>query len=178
MAVPVAAPVDLMAFANTPGTTVTRTIEGTATVTTLTRGGVNIRQEKVGNHVTSFGRDNSGYGAIMCSWMTMVTIKATLASCYPGQHGALAEQVEATIDELNDFIVANSLTPVTKAQMVAQTKAMFEQTRIASGNPSCGPSPFAMMVDQMARKLAESPGSVGKLLELGPPRPPVENPCM
>ncbi|MBX9926130.1 MAG: hypothetical protein K2Y05_07210 [Hyphomicrobiaceae bacterium] len=171
------ADVDLMRFANVPGTTVTRSVEGNTTITTLTRGGVLVTQENAGGKVAITGKDHSGYGAIMCLWMTMVTVKATLASCFPGQYDALRRHVDATIDELNDFIVANSLTPVTKAEMVAKTTALFEQTRVAPGNPSCRQSPFAMMIAQMARQVEASSGGPVKLLDLGPPRPPVWNPC-
>src|SRR5271167_419646 len=107
---------DLAALAKQSGTEVIRRSDGGKDVVEIRRGGVVITQER---GVTIAAVDHSGHGAVLCAWRIYVDTLVALDVCQPGAHGELRQDLVEATDAIADFIVANSLTPVKKAELAA-----------------------------------------------------------
>jgi len=132
-------------------------------------GGVSMSQ--IGNNV-SIGVDHSGHGAVMCAWGVYVDVRSKLEKCSssPGDE-EFKEKLDNAIDKINNFIVANSLSKITKSELEDQIKKNTEHL------------PYGCMgyPDSITNKLRSMPvekfkSSLDDLLSV--PRPPVMEPCL
>ena len=168
--------IDADALAKRPDTEVVRRTEGDRQIVEIRRGGVVITEE---NGVVKSALDNSGHGAVLCAWKVSVDILAALDVCVPGQHPALRQDMADAVAKIADFIVANSLTPVSKSELeryVAQRHAETERQRDASGK-ACSPE----FLDDSLPKLEAIPSAQRRAETanlLAVPRPPVMEPCL
>src|SRR5262245_30157593 len=127
----VAQPIDFEALAKQPGTEVIKRTENGRDVVEIRRGGVTVTLRD-GEQV---GFDNSGYGAIWCTWEISVGATSAADICFPGEFTELSTVLSAQIEALNDFIIANSLTPVTKDDL--QARLDDRSRRIRPGSNAC-----------------------------------------
>jgi len=173
-----AQPLDLDAIAKQPGTEV---IEGRAKdgakIVTIKRAGVEITIQ--GDTETSV--DTSGK-AVLCYWNLAVVAKIAADLCYPGEFPQLSKTLGEEIDAMNIFISANSLRPVTKAQLEKRIQERMEKA--AAGIKTAGVPPAQNKVCQHQREEDLIPLNAGleKYREefkqvLVVPRPPAFNPC-
>jgi hypothetical protein len=158
-----------------PGTQATRNKAGE--IIELVRGGVSVGQ--------MVSIDNSGHGAVLCAWEILIETRNELDSCGPGHRADLRNALDQEIDDINRFIVLNSLDPVTLEQVKAGIASLTELYRQQL-------EPFS---PDMIKKECMPGGKLGQFLSaydgitvpeqrkaiedlLSVPRPPVMNPCL
>ncbi len=158
-----------------PGTQATRNKAGE--IIELLRGGVSVGQ--------MVSIDNSGHGAVLCGWEMLIELRNELDTCGPGQRADLRNALDQEIDDINRFIVSNSLDPVTLEQVKAGVASLTESYRqqLNSFSP------------EMIKKECMPGGKLSQLLSaydgitvpeqrkviedlLSVPRPPVLAPCL
>lgn len=171
---PVAAqPLDLDAIAKQPGTEVTKRGDRIE----IKRGGVTVMIDKDGET----GVDSSG-SAVLCAWNIAIVAKISADLCYPDEFPQLSTMLGQFIDAANTFIAANSLRPVTKAQL--EKNIVERMAKAAAGIQAAGVPPAQNRVCQRQREDDLLP--LNQELEkyrrefqdsLKVPRPPVQNPC-
>ncbi len=152
----------------------------TATQPSSTSGETNgVEYLKSGNMVAGF--DRSGHGAVLCSWQINYSIMLGLKICDPDRHRQLQDDLAKSEDAINDFIVQNSPTPVTKEQLekrISDAESKFRaELQKAGGADKCtlgDMGPMVMSMEQVSSR-ARLKG-VADLLSV--PRPPVMNPCL
>lgn len=168
-----AQPLDLDAIAKQPGTQVIRrgdTVE-------IKRGTVTVTVDKNGE--TSI--DSSGK-AVLCYWNLAITTKMAADLCYPGEFPQLSKMLGEEIEAMNAFIAANSLRPVTRAQLEKNIQERMDKA--AAGIKKAGVAPAQNKVCQRQREEDLIPLNAGleKYREefkqvVAVPRPPAFNPC-
>lgn len=169
-----AQPLDLDAIAKQPGTEVIRNGDKVE----IRRAGVTVQIDKDGE--TSI--DHSGK-AVLCYWNMAIIAKMSADLCYPGEFTELSKEMGERIAAMNDFIVANSLRPVTKAELEKKIAERF--AKAAAGIKAAGVPPAENKVCQRQREEDLIPLNAGlaKYREefkevTAVPRPPAFNPCM
>lgn len=141
--------------------------------------GVSFYLTRNGGKITSVERDNTGLGAVMCTWALYVELRALFDACSP----AVGEQVKAEFDRelsrIKTFIVENSITPVTAEQLEGQI-ASFKRRAIENA-PKMSDEQRQMCKHFAAHEMTEeereqSYSQITRLLSKK--RPPVMNPCL
>ncbi len=112
--------------------------------------------------------DHSGHGGVLCGWMLYSELKNYADNCKTDIDRTHAEELNRAVERVDAFIVANSLAPVTRAEVEAlrnqipadcetpELKTMFD------GYKSGPPEKLNQMVDGL----------------LSVPRPAVMEPCL
>jgi hypothetical protein len=141
--------------------------------------GVSFILKRQGDEITSLELDTSGHGAVRCAWAIYVAVRAHIAACSPGEDPKLEADLDHALDQINDFIVENSLVPITKSEL----KDALEQRTREAKSLLLGQSPTdqrkgceAEGISSLARSLKSTPrdvwvSSVTELLSVK--RPPV-----
>jgi len=124
------------ALAQRPDTKVTDgvNLQGEETRRIELSSGVVFSLTRHGDKITSFESDISGHGAVRCAWEIYVTVRAHVQACSSGEDPDLEAELDCAIDQINDFIVENSLVPITKPQLmeaVEQRKLEVKKAMIA-----------------------------------------------
>lgn len=168
-----AQPLDLEAIARQPGTEVVKRIENGAEVVEIRRGGVTV-EIRDGQQL---GIDTSNHGAVLCFWEIMVGTKAAADVCFPQEFTELSELLGDAIAAYDTFIVANSLTPVTKADLKA--RAEERASRLKAGSPAClnARRYFLETYAEQMKTKSRTEMMQSFTASLSVPRPPVMNPC-
>jgi hypothetical protein len=167
--------VNLDAIAAQPGAQTKTTMSNDGSEVTEVRlpNGVVFHQERRNGKTLTFGNDVSGHGAVLCSWEIYVGVAAALEICPEFRNEPLKADLANAIDRINDFIVANSLFPISKAEL--ETRAA---SRTGDASQLCRPDgPAAAMLKSFGSLSHDKlMSSVADLLSV--PRPPVMNPCL
>lgn len=167
--------VSLDAIAARPGaqTTTTMSNDGSEVTEVKLPNGVVFHQERRNGRTQTFGNDVSGHGAVLCSWQIYVGVAAALEICPEFRNEPLKADLANAIDRINDFIVANSLSPISKAELEKRATS-----RRVDASQLCRPDgPAAAMLKSFGSVSHDKlMGSVDDLLSV--PRPPVMNPCL
>jgi len=166
--------VNLDAIAAQPGaqTTTTKNNDGSEVTEVKLPNGVVFRQERRNGKTLTFGNDVSGHGAVLCRWEIYVAMAAALEICPEFRNEPLKADLTNAIDRINDFIVANSLFPVSKADLEKRAASRREDaSRLCRSDGLAGMIKSAGLVSH--DKLMSS---VADLLSV--PRPPVMSPCL
>lgn len=124
------------------------------------------------------GFDSSPHGAVLCAWEIVVGMKTVADVCFPGEFSEASTVLGEVIEAYDDFIVANSLTPVTKAEL----QARFEERRLRAQPSSgiCRTVRRAFLEPLAAELKSKSRAEVKAAYSqtIAAPRPPVMNPCL
>ena len=166
--------IDLDEFAKQPGVEVTTRMIGDKKVTSYRKAGVVF--EKWPDYVVSI--DQTEFGAVMCTWSFYVDFMLSADACFPDSRVELKAHLAYAVNAMNDFIVANSLDPVKKADLedyiAKRRRENFSHTpsRLI-GTPQCHLSALLMGFEKTTPE--EWRAAIDKLLSV--PRPPVMNPC-
>ncbi len=146
---------------------------------------VSIHETRHGDKVESTAQDISGHGAVMCVWGIYTALRSVLDVCpTKTEDGELKEALDDAINRMNDFIVANSNTGVTKKALQdrinKQTVDTKEKLRSLSNDEhmkKCARGDTAQMLDSLRHS---EPNNIKKSIDdlLSVPRPPVINPCL
>ena len=166
--------VTLDAIAAQPGaqTTTTKNNDGSEVTEVRLPGGVVFHQERRNGKTLTSGHDLSGHGAVLCTWSIYVAMAAALELCPELRNEPLKADLANAIDRINDFIVANSLSPVTKAELERRAASATEDT-----SQLCRSDGVAQMIKSAGSASHDKlMSSVADLLSV--PRPPVMNPCL
>jgi hypothetical protein len=165
---------DLEAIAKQPGTEVIRRSEDGSKVLEVRRGTVTW-ELKDG---TIVGFDSSPHGAVLCAWEIIVGMKTVMDVCFPGEFPEASSLLGEEIEALDDFIVANSVTPMTKADLRARFDERLRDVKPGSGTCRAVRQGF---IEPLAALLQSTPrAEVRRKFDqtLAVPRPPVMNPCL
>jgi hypothetical protein len=166
--------VNLDAIAAQPGAQSTTTMDkdgGEVREVKLPNGVVFHQERRNGETLTS-GEDLSGHGAVLCSWNIYVGLAAALEVCPEFRNKPLKADLANAIDRINDFIVANSLSPVSKAELKKRAAYMRDDvSRICRSDDMVGMIKSFELVSH-----DKFMSSVADLLSV--PRPAVMNPCL
>ena len=164
-----------------------KTRNGTEIREFLTKGGVQILQERKDGKVSTSTLDMQ-HGPVLCFWEIAVSVRAALDTCEETKRPKLAARLDTAIGKLNRFIAANALEKATEEQMQAimtQRMLSFRQSQSApeTGRVSCaksGPKAltfFNAYLNDLAKKSDEDyQAGIDKLLSV--PRLPAMNPCL
>ncbi|KAF0100555.1 MAG: hypothetical protein FD144_3133 [Rhodospirillaceae bacterium] len=166
-------PPDLEAIGRQPGTEIIRqgdTVE-------IRRGGVTVIVDKNGGEL---GIDRSR-PAVLCYWSIAVAVKISADLCYPGEFAELSRTLGEQIAAMNDFIVVNSLRPVTKDSLEKSIADRFTET--AARMKAVGVPPAQYCQREREAFLVPWNADLSKFRQsfqgvLAVPRPPASNPCL
>jgi hypothetical protein len=92
--------------------------------------GVEFQLDRHGDQFTSVGLDKSGKGAVLCLWEIYIATKIYLETCTSTRGPELEADIDRAIDQINNFIVENSLQPTSKADVAA---AIEQRQKIFNG---------------------------------------------
>jgi hypothetical protein len=155
-----------------PGAQTTTTVNKDGSKETVARfpNGVAFHQGRRNGEMWIVGTDHSGHGAVLCSWEIYVTLAAALEICPQYRNESLKANLASAVDRINDFIVGNSMFPVSKAELEKRA-ASKREVRLCQSRTVAG----------MLKSLQSVPdeklmSGIADLLSV--PRPPVMNPCL
>jgi hypothetical protein len=118
-----------------------------------------------------FAKIDNERGAVLCSWLIVIDLKATSETCHQGRNQPLDDALQKSLDDITSFVVANSSR---KAEEFKASTSL--QLSLAKAEAICTGDATEFY------KNFTSSGEKGihewtsKLLEI--PRPPVMNPCL
>lgn len=145
--------------------------------------GVAISQERIGDRVNTLTIDQSGHGAVMCSWKVYAAVLMWAELCQP-EEKEWQGHLSTALERINAFIVANNLTPITKQEMEARLAKELSPVRDGRNampaqavEKACRNNRDAgkMFGDLKRNGYGRLQAEVDKLLSV--PRPPALNPC-
>jgi len=132
-----------------------------------------------------FGVDNSGHGAVLCAWEEYLGVKKMTQLCASTGDKAFNARINKAIERINDFIVANSLSPITKGDLEQQAEALLGQVypsprgaaQKEAVHKECTTGDFIHII---ATYKSISPEDFNHHVDdlLSVPRPPVTAPCL
>jgi hypothetical protein len=116
--------------------------------------------------------------AVLCVWNEYTKLHIGADYCFPDSEREMREDFSDAVERFKDFIVANSLGPVSRSDLdayVERRRADFlaHAPRTESGAPRCPKTD--MFTDYQADGRAKRRAEVARILAT--PRPPVMNPC-
>lgn len=133
--------------------------------------GIRVIETRNNGKVTSSATDDSGYGAVLCNWDIFVHLHNYLDMCFPKKYIRHKARMSKAIDKINDFIIANSMEPVTKEMLTTAAK------KRGRNKMDCK----SKSLENIAQRFLELPedeffSGVEELLSV--PRPPLYDPCL
>ena len=146
--------------------------------------GVSYNLQRNGDHITSYGADTSGHGAVQCSWEIYAVVRSYVEACSPGEDPKFEARLDDALDRVNDFIVENSLVPITKSQL---QDSIERRKRMAQGavrgqsdddhRKKCEADSARPLVSEM-KSVSHDAWATSLNTLLSVKRPPVMNPCL
>jgi hypothetical protein len=146
--------------------------------------GVSFRLHRHGDKVTSVGNDHTGKGAVQCMWGIYISIRSYLKVCSGATDDALVTGLDTAIERINEFIIENSLIPVTRADL--EGAILLQEQRGAReliGVPKeeiqrkCMAAQSSPAHSKLRSYIKDDlDGKINNLLSVK--RPPVMNPCL
>jgi hypothetical protein len=117
--------------------------------------------------------------AVLCAWKEYVNLHVGADYCFPDSERELREDAADAVEQFKNFIVANSLAPVSRGDLDAfvekrRAELMSHAPKTPVGAPRCPRLDF--FVDWQADGRDKRRADVAKILAV--PRPPVLNPCL
>jgi hypothetical protein len=141
--------------------------------------GVTYFLERHGDQISVLDGDVSGHGPVQCYWEIYVAMRVHAALCSPGEDPKLEADLDLALDRINDFIVENSLVPITKPQLM---DAILKRKQRALGQSQadrrkqCDAEDAGGFTGFVKGTMADRDKWINDLLSVK--RPPVMNPCM
>lgn len=165
--------IDLEALAKRPGFTITKKVVKGEEIVEIRKASVVIQKTRDG----MLGTDDDT--AVMCMWEIYVDLKLASDFCFPDSERELKEDMADAVEHLKDFIVANNLTPVTRAQLdtIVQNRWKDKFAKMPSSLAGTQRCPMRdWLEDFKADGREKRRADVAKALAVS--RPPVMNPCL
>ncbi|MEA1652060.1 hypothetical protein UAJ10_23980 [Nitrospirillum sp. BR 11164] len=128
--------------------------------------------------------DRSGHGAVMCLRELYIGLREGLDLCRQDGDDALRRFMDEGLDQIDDFVVANSLTPITKDALRATEETRLKKQRDdaalrgqeAQAKICAGGDAQRMLGGLRSASLDKLRAELAAALSV--PRPPVFNPCL
>ncbi|WP_145750376.1 hypothetical protein [Nitrospirillum amazonense] len=148
-------------------------------------GGVVARQWRDGSgKPQTVMEDRSGHGAVLCLREIYVALREGLDTCRQDGDEALRRFMDEGLQQIDDFVVANSLTPVTKDALKAAEEARLKKQRDgaalrgleAQAKICAGGDAQRMLGGLRSASLDKLRAELAAALSV--PRPPVFSPCL
>ncbi len=146
--------------------TISKDSTGNEVKTAKFKGGVEIDSAGI-------SMDTSGHGAVICSWGMLIAYEAKLKTCAPDRAAASIKNIQKAIGKTNEFIVKNSILPISKEEIDVATKAK-EEMYASKGKALCTKEEIEILDKSFSKD--DFNIQIDKMLSV--PRPPVINPCM
>ncbi|MBB6251481.1 hypothetical protein [Nitrospirillum iridis] len=147
-------------------------------------GGVVAQQVRRGGKVQTLVEDRSGHGAVLCLRMIYLGLREGLDVCRQEGDGPARAFMDEALDQLDDFVVANSLRPVTKdslkmdeAQRLKKVQAEAARRGPEAVAKGCASGDALRMLGGVRKASLDGLRS-DLAAALSVPRPPVMNPCL
>jgi hypothetical protein len=157
-------------LAKRPGFTVTKKTVNGEEIVEIRKATVTIEMSRAG----TIGTDSDS--AVLCVWDIYITEKLGADYCYPDSEHELKEDMTDALERLKDFIVANSISPVTRAELDASVQRKFTQTFAKPPNPPNAERCREHFQAFISAGRESRRAALAKILAV--PRPPVLNPCI
>jgi hypothetical protein len=133
------------------------------------------------------GMDMSGHGAVLCVWRIYLAVAVYWDTCFPDEDREARQELAKGIEAINAFILANSVPPVSKAdldariardreQLLALPKEKIDHACLA--RPEDGDAGTLAAMRSRMRSIPPEEFRAGIADLLSVPRPPVMNPCL
>jgi hypothetical protein len=167
------------AFAAQPGAELSQRTERGEEVYVARYRGVVLEERVREGRVQTFTTDHSGHGAVLCTWMIYISLRAQLSACNPGQHEELREDFEWMIGSLNAFIADNdpNREPLLSWQERAAAADARYQQHFRSNPQVCrNPDAAASVLSFLSEPREARRRRVTEHLSV--PRPPASAPCL
>ena len=160
-------------IAKRPGFTVTKKMVNGHEAVQIRKATVTIDIDE--NGAVGVDRDT----AVLCLWNEYTKLHIGADYCFPDSEREMREDFADAVERFKDFIVANSLQPVSRSDLdayVANRRADFlaRAPRTEPGAPRCPRT--GMFTDYQADGREKRRAEVARILAT--PRPPVMNPCL
>jgi len=165
--------------------------DGDVEITKILINSVMFSRFKQGGKSSLVSQDVSGRGAVMCAWGIYSMLRAGMDFCLADEHQEAKDALSRALSDMNVFIMANSVLPVTLDQLERRTAEIRAKT-IADAKKlkpeeilrACRSGDFSGFYKQFLdqppeeyqRAIAKMRTEVADLLSV--PRPPVTNPCL
>lgn len=169
------------AFAAVPGAVVTQLMFEGERVYQVEVRGVVLSEIRTGARVSTYAEDRTGRGAVHCAWFFNMLVRLSIDLCHPGEHRELREDVDAAVEAITDFIIAND--PLHGSREVWRARAqVFDDERrrttaaILSARPGRCPVPEDVMQRAARTTRDQRQQQLAHLLSVS--RPPVMQPCL
>lgn len=159
-------------IAKRPGFTVSRKTVNGDEVVQIRKATVTIEIDKNG----AIGLDRDA--AVLCLWKEYVNLHNAADYCFPDSERELREDFADAVERFKDFIVANSLAPVTRSELNAFVEKRRREMIARMPKPAAGAQRCPRLdyfADYQADGHEKRRADVAKILAV--PRPPVMNPC-
>lgn len=178
-------PADMQRLSTELGVETATSTEGPVQVTTWTKNGVTITRRQNGSDVTVFGNDASREGAILCSRLIDIAIRAALDTCPSAEDAEPKQDIDQSITAIDEFIVANSLVPISLSDLRMQEAAQYDEAKRQTADKESAKVAEMCNANSVDGKLiayfrdlshGQRQSAVTDLLSI--PRWPVLNPCM
>jgi hypothetical protein len=153
-------------------------------IVTYERGGAKYHGETTDGKTRWMGIDHSRHGAILCTHAFYVLAAQHIDSCEPGDNTDKRDAIQQAISTVHDFIVENSITPITRQQLDEQLAANNAKKSETEKTPSAEnvrqTCKYVNSITQNIMAVGSTPEERQAALKkrLGPPRWPVLNPCL
>jgi hypothetical protein len=118
--------------------------------------------------------DNSGKGAVLCIWSIYDAVRLVGRECHAGQDAAFQAELEQSIARIDDFIIANSTSPVSKEQLDARRAQGLRGLQVRGSICAGGAEQLYQMLRRSGPEAIRA--QTADLLSI--PREPVMNPCL
>ncbi len=79
--------------------------------------GVSFFETRRGSKESSYSVDRSGLNAVMCIWQLYVDLRTAMDTCPSSADESLKTELDDAINRINEFIVDNSISLITKANV-------------------------------------------------------------
>lgn len=122
----------------------------------------------------SVGMDGSGRGAVLCTWEIYIQVRGMLETCSTKETLPFRVLMDKGINRINDFIVENSLEPISKKQL--QTTILKKMEKTNKDKSICQSEDWIKIMQNFTSQAEDFNKSIELLLAV--PRPPVMNPCL
>jgi len=129
------------------------------------------------------GEQTGSHAPVWCAWMAYNQVKGIFDICAPHDDQAFKGKLDNALDDINDFIVANSTAPVTKTELEsrmkegqAQMHAMSSKLTAAELHKKCTTGDWGRVINGVRTwPDGKLEADIAELLSV--PRPPELNPC-
>lgn len=170
---------EYQAFAAQPGAELSQRTERDQEVHVARYRGVVLEERGRQGRVETLVTDRSGHGAVLCTWMVYISLRAQLSACSPGQHEELREDFDWAVGALNEFIAEND--PNREPLLSWQERAAVVDDRYQQqlrANPQVCRNPDAAIFVLSFLSQPREARRRWVTEHLSVPRPPASAPCL